>query len=172
MAAAVRALTGQLVRVRDGGRPKARSCHTKKYLRSLSQATNFERLGVEFWKAARPAAGACRSCILEGKAPNFGERRGLRFCIGAGWKDEKGRGDFGDCWQCRAGAEVGGELPRSWERGEVAKQLTDASVRVHRVELMPAMPNCRRNCYQGKGVSLLKTPASFPPRLEANATFS
>jgi len=86
MAAAVRALTGQLVRVRDGGRPKARSCHTKKYLRSLSQATNFERLGVEFWKAARPAAGACRSCILEGKAPNFGERRGLRFCIGRAGK--------------------------------------------------------------------------------------
>src|SRR5208337_2402272 len=75
-------------------------------------------------------------------------------------------------WRGVAGAELGGELPRQLGGGEVAKQLTDASVRVHRVELMPAMPNCRRNCYQGKGVSLLKTPALFPPWLEANATFS
>src|SRR5208337_3942890 len=54
-------------------------------------------------------------------------------------------------WRGVAGAELGGELPRQLGGGEVAKQLTDASVRVHRVELMPAL---------------------FPPWLEANATFS
>ncbi len=47
-AAAMRALAGKLVRVRDSCRPKGRAGHTKRCSESLSQAMDFGRLGHEF----------------------------------------------------------------------------------------------------------------------------
>ena len=61
----------------------------KKYPQSLSQASDFGRLGNGFWKAARSVAAACRSCILGGKAIDFGGGRGLGFCVGRGAKNER-----------------------------------------------------------------------------------
>ena len=61
----------------------------KKYPQSLSQASDFGRLGNGFWKAARSVAAACRSCILGGKAIDFGGGRGLGFCVGRVAKNER-----------------------------------------------------------------------------------
>ena len=61
----------------------------KKYPQSLSQASDFGRLGNGIWKAARSVAAACRSCILGGKAIVFGRGRGLGFCVGRGAKNER-----------------------------------------------------------------------------------
>jgi hypothetical protein len=81
MAAAVWARAGRLVRVRSGGRTKARARHTMRCRESVPQVSNFGRLGTGFCKAAWPVAAVFRSRKLHGEAPDFGRGRGLGFWI-------------------------------------------------------------------------------------------
>jgi hypothetical protein len=106
VAAAVRTLAGWLVRVRSGGRSKARARHTMRCRESLSQVSNIGRLGNEFCKAAWPAAAAFRSRKLHGEAPDFGRGRG----------SPRWARNSAAIWMIVHGAELG----RSLEGGEVS----------------------------------------------------